>query len=209
MINHMCGSRHFNPLSPHGERPCHPRPSPASGGFQSTLPTRGETRAKRPRRTRADNFNPLSPHGERQDMTALYASLSDFNPLSPHGERLVGYAHGGKLLYFNPLSPHGERLELSSFKPFGCDFNPLSPHGERPSGTPSPLPTGPISIHSPHTGRDASARRVSTFRTEFQSTLPTRGETHLEPGNAELRDDFNPLSPHGERRWWCWCWCYS
>ena len=79
-----------------------------------------------------------------------------------------------------------------------------------------------ISIHSPRMGRDESISR-SLFARKFQSTLPAWGETRLVsrvrhqirfqstlPAWGETSrlvlvpfalEDFNPLSPHGERLW--------
>ena len=106
---------HFNPRSPHGERP---RP---------------------PARSRAGtcHFNPRSPHGERPGRRASQRFRNYFNPRSPHGERrdFVQSAHisnisihaprtgsdhrsrcsGQRALYFNPRSPHGERLVFCGF----------------------------------------------------------------------------------------------
>ena len=83
------GRKHFNPLSPHGERHLrrgkYPSPlfisihSPRMGRdnfgqnspatrkrFQSTLPAWGETHAWHAMAKDLRYFNPLSPHGERQ-----------------------------------------------------------------------------------------------------------------------------------------------
>ena len=57
---------YFNPLSPHGERRVFRRVGRIFQGFQSTLPTWGETAIVRPLREIAPHFNPLSPHGERR-----------------------------------------------------------------------------------------------------------------------------------------------
>ena len=79
----------------------------------------------------------------------------------------------------------------------------------------------PISIHSPLTGRDPIVTASQARYTRFQSTLPSRGETHVLPGvgggdvfqstlpsrgetlqvtqNSNREGNFNPLSPHGER----------
>ena len=62
------------------------------------------------------------------------------------------------------------------------------------------LSSSQISIHSPRMGRD---RRKATRRLPlslFQSTLPAWGETTPSTAPVSPRD-FNPLSPHGERRW--------
>ena len=125
--------------------------------------------------------------------------LGDFNPLSPHGERLLSSASAQTgVSNFNPLSPHGERRKLAGLLPDLGDFNPLSPHGERrreeagsvrQSSFQSTLPAWgetderakickeiAISIHSPRMGRDGALR-----------------------GPILWAENFNPLSPHGER----------
>ena len=80
----------------------------------------------------------------------------------------------------------------------------------------------PISIHAPRTGSDGTVGQDAADVVVFQSTLPARGATFLnqagQPGgkfqstlpargatpiptkkNSDARD-FNPRSPHGERR---------
>ena len=57
------------------------------------------------------------------------------------------------------------------------NFNPRSPHGERQKRN------------------DLVARGLI-----FQSTLPARGATVVEPIAPYVPSDFNPRSPHGERR---------
>ena len=79
-----------------------------------------------------------------------------------------------------------------------------------------------ISIHAPRTGSDARRRGWPPDRGRFQSTLPARGATKAEnghekgkeisihaprtgsdpnqAGHARQNGDFNPRSPHGERR---------
>ncbi len=100
---------HFNPLSPHGERQ-NPHGSHATEKtFQSTLPAWGETCGSGTARLRSLNFNPLSPHGERPHPPHGPLHALDFNPLSPHGERLALWKTQRKQRNFNPLSPHGER----------------------------------------------------------------------------------------------------
>ncbi len=83
--------RHFNPRSPHGERPA---PQTA-------------------RRDRRD-FNPRSPHGERQSGRGRGdPPAAHFNPRSPHGERRLSRARKSPgTADFNPRSPHGERQRV-------------------------------------------------------------------------------------------------
>ena len=79
-----------------------------------------------------------------------------------------------------------------------------------------------ISIHAPRTGSDEALegrkKKGVTFQSTlpargatpsqsftilfflFQSTLPARGATQSETSSSRRRGDFNPRSPHGERR---------
>ena len=57
-----------------------------------------------------------------------------------------------------------------------------------------------ISIHSPRMGRDLYERDKKINARLFQSTLPAWGETLRLLRVSLNAEDFNPLSPHGERR---------
>ena len=79
--------------------------------------------------------------------------------------------------HFNPRSPRGERLLFpSGYSPPG-HFNPRSPRGERPE----------------------RRRAQVTEKQKFQSTLPSRGATHLHEDDDLAVQHFNPRSPRGER----------
>ena len=80
-----------------------------------------------------------------------------------------------------------------------CNFNPRSPHGERQ-----------VSLHSSGNfhlfqstlpARGATrAQRWNRLVEIFQSTLPARGATVPLNRCRVSTADFNPRSPHGERR---------
>ena len=57
-----------------------------------------------------------------------------------------------------------------------------------------------ISIHAPRTGSDFRTYGGGKVRTKFQSTLPARGATATSPRRSRPTSNFNPRSPHGERR---------
>ena len=81
---------------------------------------------------------------------------------------------------FNPLSPHGERQAYLILVDAVFAISIHSPHTGRDAE--SLISSGSllhISIHSPHTGRDPSAASMLSRSSPFQSTLPTRGETQL------------------------------
>ena len=79
------------------------------------------------------------------------------------------------------------------------NFNPRSPHGERPDGGTADVRAVHISIHAPRTGSDRR-RPHGAPRHGFQSTLPARGATTNAAALEAALRDFNPRSPHGERR---------
>ena len=168
-----------------------------------------------------DDFNPLSPHGERPPCSSMACIWVHFNPLSPHGERQQAHAGPKRACNFNPLSPHGERPTPAPRNPWPKYFNPLSPHGERRGGVCRRPPARAFQSTLPAWGETAAFRRNAMQDASFQSTLHAGGETRTEPemrpltlisihsprmgrdlrpaGSGEHGDDFNPLSPHGER----------
>ena len=146
--------------------------------FQSTLPARGATLA-----ADVEGFaNLISIHAPRT------------------GSDVFADAHGRITAHFNPRSPHGERHGVLGYSPIAFEFQ-------------STLPARGATA--------ASTVSTSVTRT-FQSTLPARGATggiqHFVPaiaisihaprtgsdGRAGAYGadaaDFNPRSPHGERR---------
>ena len=212
----------FNPRSPHGERrqpfqkpPMHQRISihaPRTGSdaldtkqlltlgqFQSTLPARGATFVLysllpccfisiHAPRTGSDLINLRNSPISRFQSTlpargaTLCAALScvlaaDFNPRSPHGERQNRPVRHRSFRHFNPRSPHGERHDSAG----GNRRNHISIHAPRTGSDNEVLATGKmtikISIHAPRTGSDIAA--LLTYAPSL---------------------DFNPRSPHGERR---------
>ena len=56
-----------------------------------------------------------------------------------------------------------------------------------------------ISIHAPRMGSDCWSGISASAMYTFQSTLPAWGATRLRASSGFIRD-FNPRSPHGERR---------
>ena len=191
---------HFNPRSPHGERPVFRRAG-----------------------TREGNFNPRSPHGERhrdckrmrgvRDIS-IHAprtgsdAVSDGDSASPDGISIHAPRTGSDVVNLNDrisraISIHAPRTGsdvMADFHSFDSRtfqstlpargatetwryahtrrkyFNPRSPHGERRLRQYRAENRQRISIHAPRTGSDA--RMPLIWR---------------------LRRNFNPRSPHGER----------
>ena len=84
-----------------------------------------------------------------------------------------------------------------------CAKRRISIHAPRTGsdrGCRKPVRRVDISIHAPRTGSDAGTKRGTSRQKGFQSTLPARGATLVGKEELYRRLNFNPRSPHGERR---------
>ena len=129
------GKTHFNPRSPHGERPAGVREGLVRRRrFQSTLPARGATAAR-----------------------VVLFPLAQFQSTLPARGATFWTWFYGDAHYFNPRSPHGERRGDNAAPAVAADFNPRSPHGERRGGGNRDGVRPRISIHAPRTGSDRTS----------------------------------------------------
>ena len=219
----FCQHIDFNPRSPHGERQARDSGAIEQDAFQSTLPARGATGVT----TTQEMLESISIHAPRTgsdppfDYNRINAYISIHAPrtgsdvnrfcnrpcinafqstLPARGATFQQLMEHNWQIYFNPRSPHGERLAQSIYLSAPVHyFNPRSPHGERRHLRRHRWQAVQISIHAPRTGSDLcpkAARRSG----RFQSTLPARGATRAGKGADCDGGDFNPRSPHGERR---------
>ena len=150
----------------------------------------------------ADDFNPRSPHGERRLHNAIYRrSGANFNPRSPHGERRAAAAEKRIAELISTHAPRtGSDSRVPALQVWMQHFNPRSPHGERPKAERRMRQERKISTHAPRTGSDATPRKKFPSRNGFQPTLPARGATTPLLLAFTSSFNFNPRSPHGERR---------
>ena len=115
------------------------------------------------------------------------------------GRDLAGSIFFKRCIQFQSTLPAwGETYSRRTLYGFGNYFNPLSPHGERHKPFTEEEKTQLISIHSPRMGRDVLTSDFANLE-RFQSTLPAWGETHSSSATRWSPENFNPLSPHGER----------
>ena len=170
---------HFNPRSPHGERP---EGFPVRGGvrvFQPTLPARGAT----PTSSQSSAAAKISTHAPRTGSDSAACShrrnIIDFNPRSPHGER-PRCRHENRQA--DLISTHAPRTGSDNLRVVSCHsanisthaprtgsdrtvnnrtrlihhFNPRSPHGERLLPRHRSRRPWCISTHAPRTESDFS-----------------------------------------------------
>ena len=186
--------------SPHTGRDRGGCPMSAHAKISIHSPHTGRDKSPRSSASLLVYFNPLSPHGERPRRRRRRRRTGNFNPLSPHGERRRSrWSAPWPTGFQSTLPAWGETL--NRMKDMG--FNIISIHSprmgrdrERAGGR---IDVG-ISIHSPRMGRDEGLRIDADRLNVFQSTLPAWGETSERCTPCRCRPDFNPLSPHGERR---------
>ena len=170
------GNQHFNPRSPHGERP-----TVSVTTHESTY------------------FNPRSPHGERRvrDAPTRAVVISIHAPRTGSDRcRMAGWHTQPD---FNPRSPHGERRTANISPPASCRFQSTLPaRGATRTSPPDEsrprfqstlpargaTPTAParqrhapyFNPRSPH-GERPNWRWCAAGSWRFQSTLPARGAT--------------------------------
>ena len=146
--------------------------------FQSTLPARGATRGAQRMRRPAWNFNPRSPHGERHAEQVYYFDLFRFQSTLPaRGATTFPRSRKTSTTNFNPRSPHGERPSFDAGRGAGNRFQSTLPARGATTWIDGQIEKAIISIHAPRTGSDL------VMIPAFQPLI-----------------DFNPRSPHGERR---------
>ena len=192
---------YFNPRSPHGERR-----APATSGrprepFQSTLPARGATGCSPGQMPGLIFQSTLPARGATRQRRRNDGGKQGFQSTLPARGATRGQQSAGLLVhYFNPRSPHGER-PLQCFRlGQGRHFNPRSPHGERRFSRFLPRFAVIISIHAPRTGSDHPALRRASESLPISIHAPRTGSDDGSRRHFEKRGNFNPRSPHGERR---------
>ena len=150
----------------------------------------------------------------------------DLTDISIHAPRTGSDARARRIAIcsddFNPRSPHGERPARNLRASPGPDFNPRSPHGERPQIPNEGAKTSAFQSTLPARGATGNGTETILLASTFQSTLPARGATkrrvprvhhaHISIHAPRTGSDaifanvlktcnnFNPRSPHGERR---------
>ena len=145
---------HFNPRSPHRERPTPGSRLTQAWTFQSTLPSQGAT-VDGWQTARHHRFQSTLPsQGATGRPLSYFAGRPDFNPRSPHRERQRFAIISASLSNFNPRSPHRERLRrrILLFSMIGISIHAPLTGSDHLS---TQVPNGPkISIHAPLTGSD-------------------------------------------------------
>ena len=218
-----CRRNHFNPRSPHGERQYQRPSSLRTSGYFNPRSPHGERPFSCPSARAYSNFNPRSPHGERHSRRGRHAKRAHFNPRSPHGERRA-VIHSSAIAgtFQSTLPARGATVRAG----FHVQQQHISIHAPR-TGSDSRISCtrcGTTLFQStlPARGATVGVTKNTVRQWEFQSTLPARGATatsanerieknisiHAPRTGSDMPrrkrspqvGNFNPRSPHGERR---------
>ena len=177
------------------------RPKTATKRFQSTLPARGAT-------TDGDAQAPprkISIHAPRTGSDRAASQSQQPPAISIHAPRTGSDSsasrYNGKVDIFQSTLPaRGATPARESKLLDGC----ISIHAPRTgSDTDTSFSTNEqqmISIHAPRTGSDFLLGGEDLRAVNISIHAPRTGSDVVMMGAAEFRPDFNPRSPHGERR---------
>ena len=170
--------RYFNPLPPHGGRPCIILVMSAFSPFQSTPSAWRETRCNIFCFVKLDiSIHSLRMEGDLLQSAIRRFSMVYFNPLPPHGGRPVADVQcKAAETYFNPLPPHGGRRKPALYLRLTQSFQ-----------------------STPSAWRETENGGCIRYACSFQSTPSAWRETFFILVNSADISDFNPLPPHGGR----------
>ena len=165
-------------------------------------PRTGSDRNQSRRSTNHCNFNPRSPHGERPSRRQSRQSRQQFQPTLPaRGATKASHYPMATDTEFQPTLPaRGATPASRGLEAEPADFNPRSPHGERRQPPGATAPQFGISTHAPRTGSDV-LDYLKEIRLLISTHAPRTGSDQLPFIGSSCTADFNPRSPHGERRY--------
>ena len=145
------------------------------------------------------NFNPRSPHGERPSLAYFFAPHVKFQSTLPARGATLNFYGQQQYQYISIHAPRtGSDLSVTVY----CFISVISIHAPRTGsdmGVGEAQTPAPISIHAPRTGSDVISVLL-TSASNISIHAPRTGSDRLAFHTALLNTDFNPRSPHGERR---------
>ena len=144
-------------------------------------------------------FNPRSPHGERQMQNeAIKATVISIHAPRMGSDEASPYI-GSSVLYFNPRSPHGERPKMSRGEILIMTFQSTLPAWGATLYQYLRRHLDSISIHAPRMGSDRTPHHLLR-RDRISIHAPRMGSDVKLLLFLQVLVNFNPRSPHGERR---------
>ena len=166
--------------------------------FQSTLPAWGET-ILRPVSWSAADISIHSPRMGRDycEMHVAGVTHKFQSTLPAWGETILDKYEATKSIFQSTLPAWGETVWMRYVRPW-LEFQSTLPAWGETQARDRCQAWDAISIHSPRMGRDETISSISPSGWDFNPLSP-HGERRLRRMPSTSASDFNPLSPHGER----------
>ena len=191
--------QNFNPRSPHGERLVSSHKLDVVNQFQPTLPARGATA---PNDVSLRRWQ-ISTHAPRtgSDVKIIHDDFVTykFQPTLPaRGATKHCKPKCGSLIFQPTLPARGATLAVPAQKRVVL----ISTHAPRTGSDNAGIrqwQIASISTHAPRTGSDTASDRGRCLPA-ISTHAPRTGSDALAAATIEEETDFNPRSPHGERR---------
>ena len=146
------------------------------------------------------DFNPRSPHGERHTARPKNGGLKDISTHAPRtGSDKQVWLANRMAFEFQPTLP-ARGATPSATRAFGTSrFQPTLPARGATRKPPAAHQPPEISTHAPRTGSDEKPPAAHQ-PPEISTHAPRTGSDGEATSGAPAAGDFNPRSPHGERR---------
>ena len=150
------------------------------------------------------NLRWISTHAPRTGSDPRASAPAYTSTISTHAPRTGSDRHLDVRVLVVVISTHAPRTGSDPRSRCRCaafwDFNPRSPHGERRAPLTRETPRVLFQPTLPARGATLAIRQAFSTLLQFQPTLPARGATAFLCLAARAYSNFNPRSPHGERR---------
>ena len=176
-------------------------PQRIGNAFQPTLPARGATRMRVSMPRHSMRFQPTLPARGATRNAPPRSKPTVFQPTLPaRGATPSGSREPAGRKHFNPRSPHGERRRKKPSSAPPPQFQPTLP--ARGATSDIALALMAVQAFQPTLpARGATARQVHHHRCASISThAPRTGSDIATFVSGSIATNFNPRSPHGERR---------
>ena len=169
--------------------------------FQSTLPARGATSARVTGLPLVADFNPRSPHGERLELAKAQIATEEISIHAPRtGSDEVTAWQMQEFTSFQSTLPARGATGLRTTWTMRCRFQSTLPaRGATPMRVRDRRMVC-ISIHAPRTGSDTTDGDAQAPPRKISIHAPRTGSDMAIVFSVPSHTNFNPRSPHGERR---------
>ena len=194
-------ARHFNPRSPHGERREAALMLANSFDISTHAPRTGSDKMLKKDGNRIVKFQPTLPARGATEENRFRRMVQGISTHAPRtGSDQCAFGSRPQPQNFNPRSPHGERRFPGDPNGSAAEFQPTLPARGATGGASLNFFAFVISTHAPRTGSDDAYPSDRRLPFAISTHAPRTGSDSNSGTATCVNGNFNPRSPHGERR---------